>query len=308
MTSPPRPTDAERRRGALLAFAAWGWWGFTPLYWKQLDDLPAAALTAHRIVQGAVIMWLLVGARRQLGATFRSGRAVAVHAVAAALLTINWLVYLFAVETDRVIDASLGYVISPLVMVVLGVAFLGEKMTGTRLAAVSVATVGVIVLTIDRGMLPWISLVLAVSFSLYSLVRKLSPLDAFGGLCIETTVLAPFALAYLAASGQASFAGASPLLIFAGVVTIVPLALFAAAVRRADLATVGLIQYLNPTLQFAFGYFVFGETVSPLRWLGIALVWAALVIVVGSQLAKWHHAKPRSESAGSEQPLGPVTR
>lgn len=278
---------AERRRGALFALAAWGWWGLSPLFWKQITEVPAAELTAHRVVQGAVLMWVLVGVKGRLRQTFSSGRAIAIHAVAAVLLSINWLVYLYGVETNRVIDASLGYVISPLVMVLFGVVFFHEKMTAVRIVAVGIAGAGVFVLTIDRGMLPWISLVLATSFSLYSLVRKLSPLDAFGGLCIETTLLAPLALGFLgvrASQGTLVVSGVSPLLVFAGLVTVVPLSLFGAALRRADLSTVGLIQYLNPTLQFGLGYFLYGEEISGLRWLGISLIWGALVVFVASQL------------------------
>lgn len=267
--------------GYRLALSAYLIWGLAPLFWKLLD-VPAMQLTAHRfwqvLVIGAAILWWRD--RRSIRSLVVDRRLALVHLGAGALLAVNWLVYVYAIATDRVVDSSLGYFINPLLSVAIGVA-IGERLTPMRWLAVGSATIGVVILTIDAGRLPWIALVLASTFAFYGLIKKQSPRDSLGGLTTEMLLVAPFAVAYLiwlAANGDFERGGAvSTVALFGlGAITTAPLVLFGAAARRIPLWTLGLLQFLAPSLQFLLGVFVFDEPLGVTRLAGFAVIWFGL--------------------------------
>ncbi len=274
--------------GILYATLAYVAWGIFPVYFHQVASIPALEVVMQRTVWSLVFVSVVLVARRQLawvGALRRQPRVVAAFLLSALLLSTNWLVYIWAVHHQHVVDASLGYFILPLVSVAIGCVFLGERPRRGQWMALAVAAAGVLWLTVQTGRLPWIALVLAVTFGFYGLLRKTAVLGAIEGLALETALLAPLALGLLAwwtVTGQAAWvhADAATLgwLLAAGPITAVPLLLFAAGARRIPLATMGVLQYISPTLQFALGVWLFGETVQPARLAGFALIWAALAL------------------------------
>ena len=275
-------------KGTLYAIGAYGLWGLLPLYWRALHDVPALEILAHRVVWALLITLGLVVLRREgrglLGA-FAKPRVVGVFAVSALLLSVNWFVYIWAVNAGHVVETSLGYFINPLVNVALGVLFLHERLRPGQAVAVVIALIGVLYLTFLYGSPPWIALALAGSFGAYGLIRKTASLESLAGLTLETLLIAPLALGYLLFleyGGQSAFLHASvptsALLIGAGLVTAVPLLLFGAGARKITLTTLGLLQYIAPTIQFMLGITVFGEPLSPQRLIGFSLVWLALAI------------------------------
>jgi chloramphenicol-sensitive protein RarD len=266
-----RERDASRV-GTAAAFAAYGLWGLFPIYWKLLGSVESLQILCHRIVWAAVLTVAALAATRSLGSLrslFRD-RARAPYAVAASLLiTVNWGLYIWAVNSSHVTESSLGYYINPLVSVALGAIFFRDRLDKWTVAAVSVASAGVVAATVLMGSLPWISLSLAASFGLYGLVKKKAGLEPLVGLAAETLIVSPFALAFLAArhaAGAGAFLGpdatATVLLFLAGAVTAIPLLCFAAAANRITLTRMGFIQYVSPTIQLALGVFAFGERVS----------------------------------------------
>ncbi len=274
--------------GPAAAATAYILWGLFPLYIKQIEHLPALEIVLHRAVWSlAFVLGLLLVLRRfgWLRAVLRQPRTLALFLLSALLLSANWLLYVWSVNTGRVLDASLGYFINPLVSVLLGYAVLQERPRPLQWAAVALAVAGVLWLAVGVGHLPWVSLVLAVSFGLYGLLRKTASLGAIEGLALETMLLAPLAvggLLWLAAQGQGHF-GQPPLrdslwLLLAGPVTAVPLLLFAAGARQVSLATLGLLQYVSPSIQFLLGVFLYKEPFSTGRGIGFLLIWAALAL------------------------------
>lgn len=289
----------EVRNGYRIALGGYLLWGIAPLYWHFLGDVPSLQLTAYRVLLTvplvvALVLWWRRGSVRAL---FADRRLALVHLGAATLLAVNWLIFIYAIATERTVEASLGYFINPLLSVLLGVLVLRERLSRLVGVAVALAVVGVGVLTWDAGSLPWISLVLASSFAVYGLVRKQSDLGSIEGLTVEVLWLLPPTVVFvvvLAANGTLTIgSGLTPLaLLFIGAVTAVPLMLFAEGARRIPLWTVGLLQYVAPTLQFIVGVFVFGETVSA-GWLtGMAIVWVALVIFATSSVRSARQAAP----------------
>ncbi len=274
--------------GPLTAAIAYILWGLFPLYIKQIDQVPALEIVLHRSAWSLLVMLVLLVALRRfawLGPVLRQPRTVALFGFSALLLGCNWLLYVWAVNTGRVLDASLGYFINPLVNVLLGYAVLHERPRPLQWVAVALAAGGVLWLALGVGHVPWISLVLAASFGLYGLLRKTATLGALEGLALETLLLAPLAvggLLWLAMQGQGHF-GHGPLadslwLLAAGPFTAVPLLLFASAARRVSLATLGLMQYISPTIQFFLGVFLYHEPFSSGRGIGFVLIWAALAL------------------------------
>lgn len=263
-------------------------WGLFPLYWPLLEPAGAVEILAHRIIWSAVCMAVVLVALRRLPALrtlLRDRRRVAILAAAAVVITVNWGTYIWGVNNGHVVEASLGYFINPLVTVALGVVVLGERLRTAQWVAVAIALVAVVVLTVDYGRPPWIALTLAATFATYGLAKKQAATGAFESLAVETTLLTPFALAYvawLALTGASTFgtegAGHALLLVIAGVLTAVPLVLFGAAATRMSLVSLGLLQYLAPILQFSIGVWWFHEAMPPARWAGFALVWVALVL------------------------------
>ncbi|AVS60942.1 EamA family transporter RarD [Paracidovorax avenae] len=274
--------------GILYATLAYVAWGIFPVYFHQVASVPALEVVLHRTLWSMVLLAVVLAARRQLAwvaALRRQPRVVAAFLLSALLLSANWLIYVWAVHNQHVVDASLGYFILPLVNVAMGYAFLHERPRPGQWVALAVAAAGVLWLTVQAGRLPWIALVLALTFGFYGLLRKTAVLGAMEGLALETALLAPLAvggLAWLGWTGQAVWlhADAATLgwLVAAGPITAIPLLLFAAGARRIPLATMGVLQYISPSLQFALGVWLFGEQVQPARLAGFVLIWAALVL------------------------------
>jgi chloramphenicol-sensitive protein RarD len=276
------------RRGYLLGVAAYVCWGFFPLYWKLLRPASATEILAHRIVWSVAFVALVLAVARHwafLAVLARRPRTVAGIAAAALLISINWGTYIYGVNSDQVVETSLGYFINPLVTVALGVLVLRERLRRGQLVALGFGALAVAVLTVDYGRLPVIALTLAVSFALYSLVKKRLGLPPAEALFVESAILAAPALAYLtwlATRGHLVFgtvsAGHTALLMLGGAVTAIPLLLFAGAANRIPLSGLGLLQYIAPILQLACGVLVFDEPMPPARLVGFALVWLALTV------------------------------
>ncbi|MDT7570256.1 MAG: chloramphenicol-sensitive protein RarD [Actinomycetota bacterium] len=286
----------DTRRGAVFGATAYLLWGIFPLYFPLLDPAGAVEVLAHRIVWSLVVVVVLVQVTRRwpaVRAVLADRRKVARLGAAAVFLAVNWGVYIYGVTTDRVVETSLGYFINPLVTVMLGVVVLRERLRPAQWAALGVATTAVVFLAVEAGRLPWIALVLAFSFGTYGLLKKTSQVGALEGLTVETAVLTPLALAYALAiqvSGDATLTSHGPghavLLVLTGVITAVPLLFFGAAASRVPLTTLGLLQYLAPTMQFLLGVLFFHEDMSAVRLLGFGLVWLALVMFTADLLGQ----------------------
>lgn len=261
-------------------------WGVLPLYIHLLKDVPALQVLAHRVLWSLGLLLLLILVLRR-GPTILAaarGRTLLLLVGSALMIGINWIVYIWAVQNGHVLEASLGYFINPLVNVALGFAFLGERLRRVQGVAIAVAAAGVLVLALSGGGALWLSLLLALSFGFYGLLRKVAAIDALGGLTVETLLLAPFSIALLfhaSQSGTNAFGQSTHLdllLALAGVVTALPLLLFAAAARRLPLATLGLLQYIAPSLQFAEAVLLFGEPVRSVHVVTFALIWAGCAL------------------------------
>jgi chloramphenicol-sensitive protein RarD len=279
---------SRSRQGFLFGIAAYLLWGGFPLYWPLLEPAGSVELLAHRILWSVVTLGVLVlvlRRSRQFRGLFGDRRVFLLLALAAAVITVNWGTYIYGVTNDRVVETSLGYFINPLVTVLMGVVLLGERLSRPQWVAIGVGGLACLVLTVDYGHPPWIALVLAFSFGTYGLAKKQAGAEAVESLTLETLLVAPLALAYIAwlvAHDQSTFgtegAGHALLLMSAGLVTAVPLLCFGAAAIRVPMVTLGLLQYLAPILQFLLGVLWFHEAMSTGRWIGFALVWVALAI------------------------------
>ncbi len=284
----------ERRKGFLLGIAAYGIWGLFPLYWPLLEPAGAVELLSHRVVWSAAVMVVLVTVvrrRGQLLAVLTVPRTLAMMTAAAVLIAVNWGLYIWGVNNNHVVETSLGYFINPLVTVLLGVFVLGERLRPRQWAALGLAAVAVGALTVDYGRPPWIALALAASFGGYGLIKKTIGVGAIEGLTLETLVLLPVALGYvvfLGSTGAGHLTGHGVghvlLVMSSGLVTAVPLLCFGAAASRVSLTTIGLLQYLTPTLQFLLGILVFHEPMPHTRWIGFALIWLALALFTAETL------------------------
>lgn len=276
----------ESTKGLLYAAAAYAAWGLFPLFFKPLSHVGALEVVAHRTVWSLVfVMAVLLVLKRfsWMRALLSKPKVLAAFGLSALLLACNWLVYVWAVQNDHVLDASLGYFINPLVNVALGFAVLHERPRPVQWLAVGLAAFGVVWLTVAGGRLPWVALVLAVSFGLYGLMRKTAALGAIEGLTLETLILAPLAAAGLIWWSQdGSMAGQTAVdwawLIGTGPVTAGSLLLFAAGARRLPLATLGIVQYVSPSLQFLLGVFLFKEPMDATRLVAFGFIWAALAV------------------------------
>jgi chloramphenicol-sensitive protein RarD len=276
------------KSGIWYGIGAYTAWGLFPIYWKLLSDIPAPELLAHRIVWSFVFLALAIIVARQwrafVDATTKR-RVLLVYTAAAILIGINWLTYVFGVNSGFIIETSLGYFINPLLSVLLGVIVLRERLRPLQWIPLLLAAAGVVYLTVAYGTLPWIALVLAFSFALYGLIKKTAPLGSLYGLALETALLLVPAVGYLLfiGAGDGGALGSAPpmtvaLLVGAGVMTTIPLLLFASAATRVPLSTVGLLQYIAPTMQFLVGFLVYDEPLTRDRLIGFGLVWIALVI------------------------------
>lgn len=278
------------RSGAGLVYAALAfvWWGLFPLYFRLVTTVPASQVLAHRVVWCLMFLGVALTWRRQwgwLGTVTRQPKVLAAFVASALLIGANWLAYIWAVSHGHVIESSLGYFITPLVNVLLGVTLLHERLRRAQWLALTLAAFGVLWLTLQAGRPPWIALSLAITFGGYGLLRKIAVLGALEGLTLETLLLAPLALLVLGLAtlhGSASFPAPDALtnlwMIALGPVTAVPLLLFAAGARRLSMATLGIVQYIGPSIQFALGLWVFGEPFSAARFVGFACIWLALAL------------------------------
>ena len=282
-----KSADAPVPAGLLLGLGAYLIWGLLPAFLKTLGSVSPTEVLAHRILWSALLLGAIVTVGRRwtpVAAALRSPRVLGVLALTAALIGGNWLLYIWAVNSDHVLETSLGYFINPLLNVALGMVVLGERLGRVQLVAVLLAFAGVLYLALAQGALPWIALALATSFGLYGLLRKMAPVDALSGLLIETLLLAPAALLfvlYVEASGEGGFGGdtsISLLLVSAGAVTAIPLLMFAAAAKRLRLSTLGLLQYVAPTMQFLLAVFAFGEPLTSAHIVAFALIWSGLAV------------------------------
>lgn len=286
----------EHRRGFWYGVAAYASWGLFPLYWPLLRPAGATEILALRVVWSlGVVAALLTAVRRwpQLRAIARDRRRMAFIGVGAVTIAINWGTFIYAVNSGHVLETSLGYFINPLVLVAMGVLLLGERLRAAQWAALAVAVVAVVGLTIDYGRPPWIALTLAFSFGTYGLMKKRAAVGATEGLALETAILAPLALAWLAwlqVDGQAAFGHQgwhnTLLLAGTGIVTTIPLLLFGGAATRIPMTTLGMLQYIAPVMQFVLGLWLFDEAMTAARWVGFGLVWLSLALFTGESMLR----------------------
>jgi len=304
LEAPPSPSA---RRGFAFALAAYLFWGVFPLYFKALRAVDAPEILAHRVVWSAAFLAVLVTLQRrwkEYARAFGSRRSVGIYALSTTLVTINWLLYIWAVVSGHVLDASLGYFINPLVNVLLGAVFLRETLRPRQVMAVGLAAAGVVLLVLRVGRFPWLAVALALSFGGYGLVRKKARIDPVVGLLVETTLIAPLAAALI---GLRAWDGTgalgrdfvtTALLLLAGVLTAVPLIWFAHGVRNLRLATMGIIQYLAPTLQFLIAVAVFHEPFTSAHTVAFSFIWSSLAIYTWD--AFFGGPKARPIQVGSE--------
>jgi chloramphenicol-sensitive protein RarD len=296
-------------------------WGLLPVYWKLLRAIAPDRIIAHRIIWSFVLMLLILLMTRrmkQLRAALGNRRDLLILGLAAVLVSVNWVTYIYAVNSGQLVAGSLGYYINPLISIALGTLVYKERFRPIQLIAIALAAAGVAVITLSVGQLPWISLVLATTFGIYGLLKKKVTLDAATGLTIETAILVPAALAWLifapasglispaAVSGSGYPAAGSPLLIaiipLAGVVTAMPLLLFSVGTRVLDLSLVGFLQYLAPTLMLVLGVFAYGEPFTAAHAICFGLIWSGLILYTASKLNIWQSlSKKRKDALSNEK-------
>lgn len=288
--------------GVLYGIAAFGLWGLLPLYWKLLHQVPPSEILAHRIFWSFVFLSLLLilkGRWNQIKKTLNSRTTKIYLLLSATIISANWFIYIWAVTASHIVDASLGYYIAPLFNVLLGVTILRERMTFWQYVAFVLAFIGVLILTLRYGQIPWIGLSLALTFSFYGLLKKLLNMDSLTGLSLETSFVSPFCLGFMFlkhVQGSAAFgSGAvsvSLLLMFGGVVTALPLLWFAQSAKRIPLSRVGFIQYLSPTISLLLGVFLYHELFTPVHLLSFGCIWVALAIYTLSQMGLMPKLQP----------------
>lgn len=271
-------------KGFLYALVAYLSWGLLPIYWKSLHELPALEILAHRIVWSLLFVAIILTVRQDWTWLRKVSRKTVLTFMAVSfLISLNWFTYIWAVNAGFVVETSLGYFMNPLVNVLLGSIFLGERLRRLQWVAIAIAAAGVIYLTISYGALPWIPLTLATSFGIYGLLKKTAALNSLHGLTMEMGLIFPLALGYLiylTFTGTAAFTqvglGIESLMLGSGVITAIPLLAFASAARRLTLTSLGLMQYMAPTMQFCLGVFLYHEPFSSVQLVGFSLIWLAL--------------------------------
>ena len=281
-------TDADRRNGLIATAAAFAFWGIVPIYWKAVGDVSAHEMIALRVLWALPFAGILLTAIRSWGAVGRalaSRRTLGILLFSAFLIGCNWFVFIEAIADGKVLQTSLGYFVNPLLNIVLGFVFLGERLRRLQWVAVALATAGVVNQVVSVGELPWIALILAVTFGLYGLVRKTAPVDALPGLFVEALLLSPLCLAYMvwiAGRGESTFfaadTGTQWLVPIAGLITAMPLVWFSYGARRIPLATVGLLQFLAPTGQFLLAVLLYDEPFTTAHVVTFVLIWVGLVL------------------------------
>ena len=277
-------------QGIVCIMLAYVSWGVLPIYWKQLDTIPSFCILSHRVLWSSVftLAFCLLIKRDYLRNYFFDLKALAKLTVTGILVALNWGVFIYAVNSEHIVEAALGYFINPLLSIVLGMIFLGEKLNKTQLISFLLAMVGVAYLTINYGQYPWIAIVLALTFGVYGLLKKKMNYDSMGALAVETTLVAPIALGYLifgASNGGASFAtldlSVIILLVLAGVVTALPLYWFGMAAVKIPLYSIGFFQYIAPSINLVLGIYLFHETFSTTHAISFSFIWAGLALYIG---------------------------
>jgi len=321
--NPPTPTTQPTSplTGLIYGVAAYVWWGVCPIYFKLVAHVPPLEILAHRVVQTLILLTLFLLATRRLAqirTTIADRRTRHALTASSVLIAINWLTFIYAISTDRIVEASLGYFINPLVSVLLGMTILKERLRPAQWLSVTLAALGVAWLTYQTGNLPWISIVLAISFALYGLIRKQTKAGPLIGLTVETAILSPIAIVFLILitatnptwqpqGAQTPLADLSPalntlLIASAGIVTMLPLLWFAKAAKALPLTTLGLLQYLAPSLQFLMGVAVFNEPFGPTRALGYALIWAAIALLAAEAITRAKRKQSQRPTLHPENP------
>ena len=288
---PNSAAEKHARAGLLYGLLAYGLWGVLPIYFKQLGGVSSLDIVAHRVLWSLLFLLALLAVTRgwrQVEAAIRSRRTLVLLLVTSLLIAVNWLLYVYAVTSGHILAGSLGYYLNPLMNILLGRFILKERLTGLQWAAVAIAAAGVSVLAAGAGTTLWISLTLCVTFATYGLLRKIAAVDAIAGLSIETAILFPLALTWLALGATAGqpVMGTTPtegwLLAASGIVSTTPLLLFTAAARRLRYSTLGMLQFLAPTLQFLLAVALYGEAFTRAHALAFSAIWAALALYVAS--------------------------
>lgn len=280
----------DERLGIIYAIIAYIIWGILPLYWKLVESVPPWEILAHRILWSFVFMiiFILVIRRwslfvQELRTLFKSRKKLLGITIASLLISLNWVTYIWAVNTDRVLDASLGYYINPLINVLFGYLFLKERFSYIQWTAITLVIVGVSYMTLNAGTTPWAAIILAVTFALYGLIKKVLDLNAINGLAIETLIVAPIAFIYIATlmfngSSSLSFSIEGLVLLGTGAVTAIPLLLFAQGAKRIPLSLIGFLQYIAPTLMFLLGVFLFNEPFTSVHVVTFSFIWVGLIL------------------------------
>lgn len=299
----------DEKIGIIYTASAYLLWGFLPIYWKLIQEVPAGEILAHRIIWSFLFMVAVILVMRK-GKAFIKECKLIIHdkrkligiTLASVMISINWLTYIWAVNSDHVIQASLGYYINPLVSILLGIIVLNETLTRRQLLSFILAGIGVTYLTISYGVFPWVALLLAFSFGFYGLLKKMVDIGAMFGLAIETMIVTPLALFYVPIFTENTFvkgdilSNTNLLLIGAGIVTAIPLLLFASGAKKIPLSMVGFLQYIAPTIMLVLGIFVYHETFSTSHLVSFMLIWIALIIYMGSA----HRRPSRKKKSGGD--------
>lgn len=283
----------EQTSGLFLAISSYAIWGVLPIYWKQLHSVNSLEVLAHRIIWSFVFVLALVvltGQFKTAMAVFKDRRRLALTALAAVMITLNWGLFIWSIQVGRILESSLGYYINPLVAVIFGVVIFKERLNRWQLAAIGSASLGVLVLVVEYGQFPWLSFSLAISFGLYGALKKLVQTPSMVGLALETAFLLPLALIWVG-SRQVNGTGAlghstllvTVFLLLAGMITAIPLLLFAESTRKIPLSWVGMTQYISPTLMFILGVFLYHEPFRPIQAVSFAFIWLALILYTASQ-------------------------
>lgn len=305
---------ASDRAGLAYGFAAFGMWGLLPLYWHLLESTAPTEVLAHRMAWSLPTALLILAVARSwswIRPLLRQPRRLALVLVSASLISVNWYLFIWAVANDRVIEASLGYFINPLLTIAIGVLLLRERLRRPQWAAVGIGALAVLVMSIAYGEVPWLSLTLSVTFALYALIKKMTALDGLEGFSADSMLQflpAAVFLLVLAGRGESTFVSEGPghtvLLVLTGLVTALPLIFFGAAAVRIPLSTIGLMQYMAPTTMFLLGLLAFNEKMPPERWIGFLLVWAALAVLTWDLLhrARRNRATLRTLAATAAAP------
>lgn len=292
--------DKSIKQGVVLAASAYTMWGIAPAYFKLIDAVPSTEILIHRIVWSTLLLMIIVAMRSHIGKVLqiiKQPKTMAILFVSAAILAFNWWLFIWSVNNNHILDASLGYYINPLLNVALGMVFLGERLSRLQLVAVALALIGVLIQVITFGSFPVIAFSLAASFATYGLIRKTLTVDSMTGLLIESAILLLPACGYWwffadspAADMTANGMGLNLLLMAAGIVTTAPLLCFVAAARRLNYSTMGFFQYIGPSLMFIFGVFVYHEQFGQDRWITFGFIWLALLIYVIASIRKYRKA------------------